>query len=236
MQRWHLTLALAFCAGIGSAARAVVIDDFSAGGFSLDSFGGPTTAEGFGLSGVIGVGDRDASMMLSGGDHAVKSNMNNHLGDGIAGAYVLTTDLKTTSGLWRLGYGTDIAVTTPNAPLNEDLTAGGATHLALDFSQVDSPIVVQVSLVSTNNNGGISLDNVVGPGTLLIPYSLYTPAGVDMTAIKFIDVFISLAAPGGEGNGFTIVLDQIATNAIPEPASLALLAAPALLLLRRRGA
>lgn len=234
MFRHLLLAATAGLLGGGSVAQAVLIDDFSDGSFEHVGGAGDTSEE-FGLTGVIAPGERDATTAFAGGDPNARSNMNNHLGGGIAGSWVLTTDTVNTSGSWQLAYGVDI-IGTPNTALDVDLTDGGLSdHFAITFSQVPTPITFTLSASDGVIDGDAGLINVTGPGTVFVPFSGGFSL-VDMTNIVNIRLGVQLNAPGGIGNGFSVVLDRFETTAIPEPAGITVAALGALLLARRRRA
>lgn len=120
-----------------------------------------------------------------------------------------------------------------SAPLI-DLTAGGASAFVLDVSALSLPTGVatlrfDIRSTQTTGNGDTdtnrSLD-ITAPGVYTMDFSQFNP-GIDLTVVDWFGVAV-LTPEGG-----TFSVTSFGNN-IPEPATLSILGATALGLLRRR--
>ncbi len=198
-------LSVAFILSSVGAAQAIVIDDFSDGAIPQTAAPPPQQIDQGSLSGVIGSGDRRSLFFPSGGTGNVYLDVDSTT----AGSALLTVD-PTAAGNWIFVYG-------HNSPFDIDLTQSGGTAFVVDFSA--APLgTLAIGVIDTANPGNPEFHSTTipaGPGSVSIPFSAYT---YDLTHAT--EIIVSLTA--NIGDSFTV--DAVATNAVPEPASILLLA------------
>lgn len=212
-----LALTLTLALGAPAAwAGAVIIDGFSSG-VDLFSAGGPTSATNDGLHSDVVGGYRDTSLSVNpGGVLAIQYSAGTPLtlsfnsGSGSFGSFISKYD-----GLGSAGLSADLVTAALNDRFNAIILGSNGTG-TLSLSVIDDS--ANVGLVSQIIPDGFA-------GTLAFAFGSFS--GVDFTKVKSVTLTITGTAPAAD---FTIGT----VKAVPEPASLSLLALGGLALLQRR--
>ena len=210
--------------GLASFSQAFILDDFSTGSYNSGYFSSGTIDAWVASGSAVG-GNRFLSTSITanplGGDARARVITT-------AGIYSVGTESQVdiTS---RLGYGyANSSTTAASNPLNLNLVSNPLLKLTFDSNDVVQPVTASLTL-----NGGASTISLtsnapggIAPGSpFVLTFDFTSVAGtlVDVDAITFdFD-----PAPGGDFSLSTV-------QAVPEPASLAVLAIGLVALKRRR--
>ena len=230
----HSSLGLAACLVLAAMtyptpARAVVIDDFEVGDFSLtddvlDSDGAELIQPGLPTGNVIS-GRRTTSVELL-TPEAI--GIPNAITASLATTAGLNNDSMTISSISRAVGHLEMEWFGITQAL-EDLTEGG-THdrFLIDIPTADTAfslaMIVRTKVSTSQTNGSVSpLMTVTGPGTVHVPFDSFVPTSSSLDPADFTEVdsiFIVLSTANMPTDPWTIEISQITTG-IPEPTSMA---------------
>ncbi len=217
---------IALVASAGSAAP-VIIDTFDSGSLSDAIFGYMSQTKGEAAAGIIdGWREVTVSGLGSGGGGSVSYG----IAQGRIGLYTGTVE-STYTGEWKLLYGpyNDIR-------MGKDLISGGNTGLVIDLISAEYEFTLDVQVVVAPLMGphlyasspATTYPANPQPHSIFVPFSAFTQdPGFTFTQVDFLTFTFSGAEDGD------YVIDEIRAD-VPEPATLALMAAGAAAMIGRR--
>lgn len=210
-------MAVLAVAVIASTSQAsVLIDNFSAGSFSLRANGTSATLTQPTLpSGNVIGNARVATLERSSGDFlTVSSNMNQHNGSGTPGTYIIEAQFMNAARA-TLFYGS-------SGPLNANMTVGRSNAFGIEFLRADVGASV-VFNVTSNGEAATQTQSTTGPGALYFDFDAFTATTAGTVNYKDIDS-IEVIVTGLNAGDYTIDLMQATINPnnpqpIPSPAA-----------------
>lgn len=204
--------------GMAAVSGAIVIDDFSAGTYSMYVNSSTTRLEAvrLGPSGAILGGERDAMVEYTGGPRGVEAVVS-------AGGMQFVNNESETSGALYLQYdGIDGEIETDfmqsGSSMSPAANLSGSVAFVFRLPFVNNGLFSPVSIVTTvtTSSGSYSDTSFLPEGvslTHVVPFANF--GGADFSDVRRLDfIFIGPAAAD-----FT--LDSITTQPVPEPATAA---------------
>lgn len=220
------TLFVAACLALPALAQpVVVIDDFSSGFFNITANSGTPIVEAVRAGGMIG-GERDALLQWMAGPQSIRAEVAN-------GVHFLNSDSQTSGTLFLQYDGFDGEIEgdltqTDGTALAADLS--GENRLQYSFDFVDDGFGgadLNVATTIVSSAGTATVVTAVDEGMNIVMFQNFSSfTGVDFSDVDRIEVELR----GATSSDFT--LNDI--SAVPEPASLAVLAMAGGLLMRQK--